>query len=192
VRNSTAILNLLRKALDLTLHHLWRGVSRPDRSGASKLIQHYVALQGLRRFPFEHEHRPQSQARGGSCRQPRVVALRPTSRDDGRRTSGECLRAGVLQLANLVPPPPSPLRSSRSIQRLSAANPNARLRRGADSDGVGQLPSRIGARATSADTAEHYPFHHQAPDPDMLSMWAPSGSFLPRYVSMSGLELREE
>src|SRR5581483_10100878 len=63
-------------------------------------------------------------------------------------------------LRTLFPPPPSPLKSSRLTQRLSCANPRAELRRGAASSGVGQLPSRIGARATSADTARHYRLHH--------------------------------
>src|SRR5581483_673824 len=88
-------------------------------------------------------------------------------------------------LRTLFPPPPSPLKSSRLTQRLSCANPRATLRRGAASSGVGQLPSRTGARATSADTAEHYPFHRQAPIP--IVSYRDCYGALPLYSSMSEL-----
>jgi len=102
MRDSAIVSHLLGLALDLAVHLLRRGVTRPDELGAGQLIQYEVATVDVGLLSFEHQDRSQSEAGRCGCRQPRVVALRRAGGDHRRRAGGEGLRAGVLQLADLV------------------------------------------------------------------------------------------
>jgi len=109
MRDSAIVSHLLGLALDLAVHLLRRGVTRPDELGAGQLIQYEVATVDVGLLSWL------------LCGAPVVITVvAPAAR--------ACAQV-YCSLRTLLPPPPSPLRSSRLSQRASAASPTAAAKR---------------------------------------------------------------
>ena len=90
-------------ALNPVAKPLRRGAGQPGQPGTGQVVQRQVALGQRGLLPAEDQHGTQAKARRGRGRQPGVVALRRAAGDQRGRAGGERLRAGVLELADLVP-----------------------------------------------------------------------------------------
>jgi len=78
------------------------GRTRPDEPGAGQQIQHQVSSGDLRLVALQNQHRPQTQARSRSRRQPGMVTLRRSAGNHRRGASRQRLRTRVLKLPDLV------------------------------------------------------------------------------------------
>jgi len=102
MRDPAVLSHLFGLPLDLAARLFRRGRTRPDEPGAGQHIQHQVASGDFRLLSLQDQHRPQTQTRGSSRRQPGMVTLRRAAGNQRRRTSGQRLSTRVLKLADLV------------------------------------------------------------------------------------------
>ena len=102
MRDPAVLSHLLGLPLDLAAQLFGRGRTGPHQPGAGQQIQYQVAGGDLGFLSLQDQHRLQAQTRGGSGRQPGVVALRRAAGNHGRRGSRQRLRARVLKLTDLV------------------------------------------------------------------------------------------
>jgi hypothetical protein len=77
-------------------------VSTPFDPRAKQTVQCDIAGCRRRRLPGEHQHHLQPETGASSCREPGMVALRRTGRDQGARFVGEGRGAGVFEFSDLV------------------------------------------------------------------------------------------
>jgi hypothetical protein len=124
-------------------HLLARAAVRPDDLRAGQLVEQQIPAPLLDRRPVERQHAGEAEPGGGRGGQPGVVALRGAQGDDRVRRGGERLRAGVLQLADLVAAAPEAVQVVALEPQLGQAQARGEPWRGLQR--VGQVPRETGS-----------------------------------------------